>query len=138
LNIYWNSPIGIGRVKDLAVTTAGLYSLSTKKVAALPAPIAPLEEQQEIVRRVEALFKLADKIEERVAAATKRADKLTQSILAKAFRGDLVPTEAELARKENRIYEPASALLERIKSELEKSAASNNGPKRRKVVAAKK
>jgi type I restriction enzyme S subunit len=114
LNIYWNSPIGIGRVVEVAVTTAGLYSLSTKKIAMLPVPVAPLEEQREIVRRVDSLFKLADKIEERVAAATKRADKLTQAILAKAFRGELVPTEAELARKERRSYEPASELLNRI------------------------
>ena len=62
----------------------------------------------EIVHRVEALFKLADAIEKRVAAAQARADKLTQSILAKAFRGELVPTEAELARQEGRDYEPAS------------------------------
>ena len=38
------------------------------------------------------------------------------SILSKAFRGELVPTEAELARQENRTYDPASALLEKIKS----------------------
>lgn len=71
-------------------------------------PYCPLKEQQEIVRRVEALFKLADAIEERVAAATLRAERLTQAILAKAFRGELVPTEAELARSEGREYEPAS------------------------------
>jgi type I restriction enzyme S subunit len=35
-------------------------------------------------------------------ARTQRADKLTQSILAKAFRAELVPTEAELARREGR------------------------------------
>ena len=39
-----------------------------------------------------------------VAAATQRAEKLTQAILAKAFRGELVPTEADLARRENRSY----------------------------------
>jgi len=61
--------------------------------------------------------KLADKIEKRVEAATKRVGKLTQSILAKAFRGELVPTEAELARREGRNYEPASLLLERIKAQ---------------------
>ncbi len=77
-------------------------------------------EQREIVRRVGALFKLADAIEKRVAAARLRADKLTQSILAKAFRGELVPTEAELARREGRSYEPASMLLERIQAEREK------------------
>ena len=60
-------------------------------------PLAPLAEQKEIVRRVEAMFKLADGAEERVAAATLRAEKLSQAILAKAFRGELVPTEAEIA-----------------------------------------
>jgi hypothetical protein len=60
------------------------------------------------------LFALADKIESRVALATERVEKTTQAILAKAFRGELVPTEAELARQQNRDYEPASVLLERI------------------------
>jgi hypothetical protein len=44
--------------------------------------------------------------ERAVAAATARAHKITQAILAKAFRGELVPTEAELARQEGRAYEP--------------------------------
>jgi type I restriction enzyme S subunit len=52
-----------------------------------------------------------------VAAATARAEKLTQAVLAKAFRGELVPTEAELARQEGRAYEPAGVLLERLRSE---------------------
>jgi type I restriction enzyme S subunit len=76
-----------------------------------------LAEQQEIVRRVEALFKTADALEARYRTAKAHIDKLTQSILAKAFRGELVPTEAELARQEGRDYESASALLERIKKE---------------------
>ena len=42
-------------------------------------------------------------------------DRLMQSLLAKAFRGELVPTEAELAHRENRTYEPAIQLLERIR-----------------------
>jgi type I restriction enzyme S subunit len=57
-----------------------------------------------------------------VAAGVARSDKLTQSILAKAFRGELVPTEAELARREGREYEPASVLLDRIKKERESSS----------------
>lgn len=51
----------------------------------------PLVEQQEIVRRVEALFKTADALEARYRKAKAHVDKLTQSILAKAFRGELVP-----------------------------------------------
>jgi type I restriction enzyme S subunit len=38
----------------------------------------------------------------------------------------LVPTEAELARREGRDYEPASALLQRIRAEREQ-----NGPLKR-------
>ena len=80
-------------------------------------PLPPLPEQHEIVRRVDALFALADSIEAKVAAAQERTEKLRQSILAKAFSGELVETEAELARREGRDYEPADVLLERIKSE---------------------
>jgi type I restriction enzyme S subunit len=40
--------------------------------------------------------------------------------LAKAFRGELAPTEAELARREGRPYESASELLARIKSNFGK------------------
>jgi type I restriction enzyme S subunit len=42
--------------------------------------------------------------------------------LAKAFRGELVPTEAEVARKEGRTYEPASELQARIRADREKPA----------------
>ena len=83
-----------------------------------------------VVRRVEALFRLADAIEKRVAAARGRADKLTQAILARAFRGKLVPTVAELARREGRDYEPASVLLERIRAEREGEEAPSKGVRR--------
>ena len=72
----------------------------------------PLEEQKEIVKRVEQLFALADKIEARYTKTKAMLDKLPQTILAKAFRGELVPQDAN--------DEPASALLERIKAEKEK------------------
>jgi len=96
---------------------AGKPGLNLDNIKETTLALPSLEEQQEIVRRVDALFKLADTIEMRVATAARRADKLTESILAKAFRGELVLTEAELARREGREYEPASVLLERIKKE---------------------
>jgi type I restriction enzyme S subunit len=102
-----------------------------------PVVIPPLPEQHEIVRRVEALFRLADTIEKRVTAATARAEKLTQAILAKAFRGELVPTEAELARREGRTYEPASALLDRIRAERAATADSKPSPKKLRQPASK-
>ena len=60
-------------------------------------------------------------------------DTLTQAVLAKAFRGELVPTEAELARRENRPYESAGELVERIRT----SATPTTKPSRtRKPKAA--
>ncbi|MCL4205532.1 MAG: hypothetical protein KJ000_23875 [Pirellulaceae bacterium] len=69
-----------------------------------------------------------------MALATARVEKTTQAILAKAFRGELVPTEAELARAEGRDYEPATALLERIRAEREATASvPPKGPRRRRT-----
>jgi hypothetical protein len=65
--------------------------------------------------------------------APERAEKLTQAILAKAFCGELVPTEAELARREGRTCEPASALLERIRAERDGGISIPNKPKRRRT-----
>ncbi len=104
-------------------------ALNKARVQQLPFPLPPLLEQQEIVRRVEALFAWANAVEQRVAAARGRVEKLTQAVLAKAFRGELVPTEAELARGVGREYEPASVLLERIRAERE----ARDGRHRRNV-----
>jgi type I restriction enzyme S subunit len=79
-----------------------------------------IEEQTEIVRRVEQLFAYADQIEQRVKDAQARVNYLTQSILAKAFRGELTADwraqNPELISGEN----SAAALLERIKAERDK------------------
>ena len=94
-------------IKHLTGRSLNSYALSLPTVG----------EQSEIVRRVEALFKLADAIDKRLVAATARAEKLTQAVLTKAFSGELVPTEAERARKEGLAYESATDLLARIRSE---------------------
>jgi type I restriction enzyme, S subunit len=111
----------------------GVPTLGKSYMERLPIQLPGLEEQQEIARRVDALFRLADAIETKVTTATVRAEKLTQTILAKAFRGELVPTDAELARREGREYEPASVLIERINAE---SLGIVNGKKRRRSVRA--
>ncbi len=55
----------------------------------LPIPIPSLEEQTEIVRRVETLFAKADAIEERYKNLKEKIEQLPQAILGKAFRGEL-------------------------------------------------
>ncbi len=130
LSIFLNSQIGQDQIYKLqgGQTREGL---NYRQVKSIKVSIPPLPEQHEIVRRVESLFALADRIEQRVAAGKERADRLTQVILAKAFRGELVPTEAELARMEGREYEPAGVLLERIRKERE--LQGERKPKTRKI-----
>jgi type I restriction enzyme S subunit len=91
-----------------------LYIKDTKR---MPIPIPPLAEIQEIVRRVERLFAFADQVDVRLVKAREQVDQLSPALLAKAFRGELVPTEADLARQEGRDYEPASVLLERVQQQ---------------------
>lgn len=100
------------------------------EVKALHICLPPVGEQQEIVRRVRSLLKLAEPIDRRVAAATARTDKLTQTVLAKAFRGELVATEAELAHQEGREYEPAGVLLKRVRAECAAAAEGARGTRR--------
>ncbi len=119
-----------------AKTTAGQHNLTLEMARDVVLPLPPSLEQEEIVRRVEALFRLADVIERRTANATTRSDKLTQAILAKAFRGELVPTEAELARQERRDYESASVLLDRIRAQKVNDSPSGRRSRRnRRPVA---
>ena len=92
-------------------------NLNLSKVRSIPVPLPSLNEQKEIFRRVESLFSMADIVEKKFNDAKAKIDRLTQSILAKAFRGELVPQD------EN--DDPASVLLEKIKTELAKKTAKN-------------
>ncbi len=92
-------------------------ALNKSFVQSLAFPLPPIEEQREIVGRVEKLFSGADAIEKQVKQALKRINNLTQSILAKAFRGELT----EQWRNENSGLisgeNSAEALLKQITDE---------------------
>ena len=82
-------------------------TLPLGNLRSLSVSVPLLPEQAEIVRRVEALFAMADRIEARLSTARAQVERLTPATLAKAFRGDLVPQDPN--------DEPASKLLERLK-----------------------
>ena len=103
--------------KKATGTSGSMPKINQTTVINLPIPLPPLPEQQEIVKRIEVLFAFAESIEAKISAAREKTEQLRQSILAKAFSGELVPTEAELARQEGRDYESAEVLLERIEAE---------------------
>ena len=120
--IFINSSAARSHIDDVKVGIAqGHYNIGSARET--PVPLPPLAEQTEIVRRVEKLFALAETIERRVATAMTRANKLPLAILSKAFSGELVPTEAEVARAEGRTYETAEEMLARVRRDSENGAA---------------
>ncbi len=100
----------------------GMPHLSITDFRALTIGLPPLEEQQEIVRRVESLFSKADQIEASYQKLKAKIEQLPQALLAKAFRGELVeqlPTDGD-----------ARDLLEQIK---QAKAGLEKGDKSRKM-----
>lgn len=83
-----------------------------------------VEEQNEIVERVEKLFTLADSLETKYNKAMGLVDNIEKSVLAKAFRGELVDPDPD--------DEPAGALLARILEEKGKSEDEGRSRKARK------
>lgn len=71
--------------------------------------LPPIEEQAEIVRRIDRLFAQADSLQARAAQGIDAVSKLPSATLAKAFRGELVPQDPS--------DEPAQAMLDRLKAQ---------------------
>ena len=106
-------------------------NLNLGLIKGLSIPIPPLAEQQRIVAEVERRLSVVQQAEATVEASLARAERLRQSILKQAFSGRLVPQDPD--------DEPASVLLERIRSEreaeAEAAASKGKAPRRGKRKA---
>ncbi len=124
LNLLLNSPSVLDAIDQMktGISESGV-NLTQTKFRELRLEVPPIEEQTEIVRRVELLFAYADRLEARLRAAHTATERLTPALLAKAFRGELVPQDPN--------DEPAAQLLQRLQASQATAA-----PKRRKARAA--
>lgn len=117
---YLNKYLQSSTVKALltgSATGTTMMNLNKKIINNLPIPIPTLKEQHQIVQEIESRLSVCDKVEESIAESLEKAKALRQSILKKAFEGNLL-SAAEIARcKQDKDYEPAGILLERIKKE---------------------
>lgn len=100
--------------------TAGVaqQKVSLDRFRQIALPIPPLEEQVEIVKRITIAFDAIENIGTELTQAQNLRTRLEQATLAKAFRGELVPQDPN--------DEPASALLERIRTEREATPAKKS------------
>ena len=122
-----NNILKLVRSKSMGSTAP---RINMSDIKSYPIPLPPLQEQHEIVRRVELLFAYADTIEKQVNSTLTRVNSLTQSILAKAFRGELTAQwraeNPDLISGEN----SAAALLEKIKAERAASGGKKTSRKK--------
>ena len=133
---------------DAAEGTAGsMPKIDQGVVLQVPVRLPPFAEQRRIVDKVEVLLASVEVVRTGVATVSRmlnagdsrsvaaRVGRLTQGILRKAFSGQLVATEADLARAEGREYEPASVLLECVRAQRAASEPiPNNGKRPRRHV----
>jgi len=86
----------------------------------LVVPFCSKEEQHQIVQEIESRLSVCDKVEQSITESLEKAKALRQSILKKAFEGSLLSTAEIEQCKQAPDYEPAAALLAKIKAEKSK------------------
>lgn len=90
----------------------GLQGLSSNALGKMPIPLPPLEEQKQIVTKLDASFTELRKVDELQQQYANNINSLNNKILDLAVRGKLVP--------QNPNDEPASVLLKKIAEEKQK------------------
>ncbi|PZR74987.1 MAG: hypothetical protein DLM73_06320 [Chthoniobacterales bacterium] len=98
-----------------------VQNVSAKEIEDCTFPLPSLEEQREIVAEIEKQF---TRLEAGVAALRRVQANLKRyraAVLKAACEGKLVPTEAKLAKAENRKFESGEELLARILTERRKN-----------------
>lgn len=97
--------------------------LNLRDVRRLPVPLAPIEEQIALARRLSECLERVDRMGHLFRSVLEKGQQLDAAILVKAFRGELAP--------QNPNDEPASVLLERVRAAREEAALSGTGSRRR-------
>lgn len=96
---------------------AGQLRVPESFLADLEIVLPPLREQERIVSEIDTHFTRLDAAVAALKRVRANLKRYRASVLKAACEGRLVPTEAELARREGRDYEPADVLLDRILKE---------------------
>ena len=92
----------------------GLRRVPSAYLEAQLIPLPPIDEQREIVAEIEKQFSRLDEAVANLKRVKANLKRYKASVLKDAVEGRLVPTEAELARREGRSFETGEQLLQRI------------------------
>ncbi|WBQ18976.1 restriction endonuclease subunit S [Sphingobium yanoikuyae] len=129
LSYCLNAPDGRAYCWEVKTDGVSQSNINAKKIAAFRFVLPSIEEQAEIVRRIESAFDWLDRMAADHAAAARLLPKLEAAILAKAFRGELVPQDPN--------DEPASVLLEQLELRRQPLGDATKGRRGRKPKESK-
>jgi type I restriction enzyme S subunit len=107
--LYWlRSQFGREEIERLSTgNQESMRNIGQDRIKKIEIRLPPLPQQTQIVTAAGTLFAAAEAIETRFRCGRSYVDRLKQSLLNKAFRGGLVPQDAN--------DEPATVLLDRIR-----------------------
>lgn len=126
LKLMLDTPQIRSAIEVSARSTSGVHNINSQELASLKVPRPNLDEQAQIVKRLNAAMEWLNLVATEQGKAVQLLDHLDQGLLAKAFRGELVPQDPN--------DEPAEKLLERIRSARAAQPKPRRG--RRRGVAA--
>ncbi|WP_162142848.1 restriction endonuclease subunit S [Terrimonas ferruginea] len=106
LNFVLNSKYGRDWAWQVKSDGVSQSNINAKKLSAFAIPLPEIDEQEKIVKQINDLFSIADRIEILYNELTTKLRKLPLRILGKAFAGQLVNQDPN--------DEPASLLLQKI------------------------
>ena len=109
LSHFINSIFGKLYIKKVVSQQVGQANVNSKKLSDMSIPLMSLEEQKEILSKIEESFSLIEKNEILIEQLLIQYKQIKNSILKHAFEGKLVPQDPN--------DEPAEVLLQRIREE---------------------
>jgi len=127
LSRLWESRLVRSQIESAARTTAGIYKINQDHIKGFRVPVPGLDEQEVIVGLLEEKLSIVEELERDLGIRLAASEALRQSILKKAFSGQLVEQDPS--------DEPASVLLERIRTEKARHKPKPNKKEARRKVA---
>ena len=104
-------------LKECSKHGTTVASIETKALLDFEIPMVDLDEQRRIVAEIEKQFSRLDEAVANLKRVKANLKRYKAAVLKAAVEGRLVPTEAELARREGRSYETAEGLLDRASNQ---------------------
>ena len=104
---YFRTQAAIQHLRESSNRSVNIANLSIERVKSISIPYPPLHEQEEVVAKIESLFKQSNAARVALTRAPELMSQFRRAVLASAFRGELVEPDPN--------DEPAASLLERVR-----------------------